>query len=69
MPSTAATATTVPPRQWCEPFSVGKATSSTGTTVFDAGNNAAWTGDEKTGAGAYDTATVTGVPGSPRPAR
>ena len=47
----------------CEPFSVAQAPSSTSTIVFDAGNNAAWTGNEKTGAGAYDTATVTGVPG------
>ncbi len=36
-------------------------TTSTPTTVFDAATNTAWAGTEKTGASAYDTATVTGA--------
>ena len=47
----------------CEPFSVGLAAAATTTSVFDAGNNAPWAGTETAGASAYDTATVTGVPG------
>ncbi len=33
------------------------------TVVFDAANNQAWTGTETTGAGAYDTSSVSGVTG------
>ena len=51
------------PASVCEPFAVGKATSSTGTVVFDAGSNEAWNGTEVTQASAYDTSTVTGVAG------
>ena len=47
----------------CEEFTVGVATATTSTIVFDAGTNAAWSGNEKSGASAYDTASVTGVPG------
>ncbi len=47
----------------CEPFTVGKAAPSATSTVFDAATNAAWTSTETTGAGAYDTAAVTGVTG------
>ncbi len=47
----------------CEPFTVGKATPSTATTVFDATTNAAWGNSEATGASAYDTSAVTGVGG------
>src|SRR6185312_6936412 len=35
----------------------------TATIVFDANTNAAWSGTEKTGASAYDTATVSGQQG------
>ncbi len=42
----------------CEPFSVGLASSSVSTAVFDAATNLAWSGSEVTGASAYDTATV-----------
>jgi hypothetical protein len=44
----------------CEPFSVGTAPSSTSTVLDDAATNAPWTGDETTGAQAYDTSTVSG---------
>ncbi len=37
--------------------------TSTATVVFDASTNMAWSGAETTGASAYDTATVTGIPG------
>ncbi len=37
--------------------------SSTATVVFDASTNAAWSGAEVAGASAYDTASVTGIPG------
>ncbi len=47
----------------CEPFSVGLATSSISTAVFDAATNSAWAGTEVTGAGAYDTASVTSATG------
>jgi uncharacterized repeat protein (TIGR01451 family) len=47
----------------CEPFSLGVPPTTTSTTVFDAGTNAAWTGTESTGASAYDTATVSGQQG------
>jgi hypothetical protein len=47
----------------CESFTVGKATASLGTTVFDAGTNKAWSGSETTGASAYDTAALSGVAG------
>jgi hypothetical protein len=47
----------------CEPFTVLSATSSVTTTVFDAATNAAWTGTEKTGASAYDTAVINGAIG------
>ena len=43
----------------CEQFTVGKGTSQTGTTVFDATTGKAWTNTETTGASAYDTSTVT----------
>ena len=42
----------------CEPFSVGLASSSLSTSVFDAATNSAWSGSEVTGASAFDTATV-----------
>ena len=42
----------------CEPFTVGKGTSNTATTVFNAATNAVWAGTEVTGAKAYDTAKV-----------
>ena len=51
------------PPSSCEPFSVGLATATTSTSVFDAGTNTAWAGTETAGARAYDTAIVTGVPG------
>jgi hypothetical protein len=51
----------------CEPFSVGKKPTSTSTTVFDAATNAPWSGTEKTGASAYDTATVGGKQGGITP--
>ena len=44
----------------CEPFSLGVPETQTSTTVFDAATDAAWTGTEKTGASAYDTASVSG---------
>ena len=44
----------------CEVFSVGQATPSAATALFDASTNAAWSGTEVTGASAYGTATVTG---------
>ncbi len=47
----------------CEPFTVGKAPSTTATVVFDAATNLPWSGTEQTGASAYDTATVTGTAG------
>ena len=47
----------------CESFSVGKASSSTSTIVFDAGTSEAWAGTEVTHAMAFDTSTVTGVVG------
>jgi hypothetical protein len=47
------------PRGTCEPFSVGLASSSISTSVFDAATNSAWAGTEVTGASAYDTAGVT----------
>jgi hypothetical protein len=43
----------------CEPFTVGRGTSTTATTVKDAATGLAWSGSEATGASAYDTATVT----------
>ena len=42
----------------CEPFTVAAGTSTTATTVFDAATNAPWTGNETTGAHAFDTASV-----------
>ncbi len=47
----------------CEPFSLVQASTTAATTVFDAATNSAWAGTEKTGASAYDTATVTGTAG------
>ena len=47
----------------CEPFSVAQSGPGTATVVFDAATNTAWAGTEKTGASAYDTATVTGAGG------
>ncbi len=47
----------------CEPFSVNIGPSATSTTVFDASTNAPWSGSEVGGASAYDTGTVSGVPG------
>ncbi|HEV2413962.1 MAG TPA: hypothetical protein VGX27_04085, partial [Candidatus Dormibacteraeota bacterium] len=44
----------------CEPLTVGKVPTATATAVFDAATNAAWSGTEKVGASAYDTATVSG---------
>jgi len=43
----------------CEPFDVAKASASPGTVVDDAASNGAWSGNEVTGASAYDTSTVT----------
>jgi hypothetical protein len=43
----------------CEPFRVGKGTSSTATKVFDDATQAGWTTTEVAGAKAFDTATVT----------
>ena len=50
-------------RSTCESFSVGKASSSTSTIVFDAGTSEAWAGTEVTHTMAFDTSTVTGVVG------
>ena len=51
-----------------ECFTVGKGTSETKTTVFDASTNAAWSGSESPGASAYDTSSVTPKPsGGPTP--
>ena len=47
----------------CEPFSLVQASTTAATTVFDAATNSAWAGTERTGASAYDTATVTGTAG------
>lgn len=47
----------------CEPFSVGRAGSSTSTAVNDAATNAAWSDTEVSGARAYDTASVGGALG------
>ncbi len=47
----------------CEPFTVGTATSSITTTVFDAATKAAWNGSETTGSSAYDTASIGGTIG------
>ncbi len=47
----------------CEPFAVAQGSAAAATTVFDAATGAAWAGTEKTGASAYDTATVTGTAG------
>ncbi|HEX4163721.1 MAG TPA: hypothetical protein VHZ05_14575 [Acidimicrobiales bacterium] len=44
----------------CEPFSVGTVPSTASTVLNDAATNAPWTGDETTGAQAYDTSTVSG---------
>jgi hypothetical protein len=46
----------------CESFTVGLATPTVGTTVYD-GTNTAWSNSELTGATAYDTSTVGGVTG------
>ncbi len=47
----------------CEPFSVAQLGPVTATVVFDAATGAAWARTEKTGASAFDTATVTGTAG------
>ena len=52
-----------PSTSTCEPFKVATGTSDTDTTVFDAANNAPWSGNEATNAMAYDTATVTASAG------
>jgi hypothetical protein len=41
-----------------------QATSSTSTTVYDAGTGSPWAGSEVAGASSYDTATVSGTGGS-----
>src|SRR5215472_12444039 len=46
-----------------ECFTVGKGTSTTSTTVFDASTNKPWSGTEPTGSSAYDTSTVAGSGG------
>jgi len=45
--------------------SPARQSSNITTVVDDAGTSAAWSGSERTGAEAYDTATVTGVAGGP----
>ena len=45
----------------CELFVVAQGSVAAATTVFDAATNTAWAGTEKTGASAFDTATVTGA--------
>jgi hypothetical protein len=47
----------------CEPFTVAKASSTPATVVFDPATKAQWSKTETTGASAFDTATVAGVPG------
>ena len=47
----------------CEPFTVGKATPSTATTVHDASTHTTWKNSEVTGASAADASTVTRVSG------
>jgi uncharacterized repeat protein (TIGR01451 family) len=47
----------------CEPFSVGKATPTLTTVVDDPSTNAAWDNSETAGATAFDTSTLTAVPG------
>jgi large repetitive protein len=47
----------------CEPFSVVKTSASPGSVVDNAALNAAWNGNEATGASAYDTSSVTAVGG------
>jgi hypothetical protein len=44
----------------CEPFSVGMVPTTTATVLDDAATSAPWTGDETTGAKAFDTSTVSG---------
>ena len=46
-----------------EQVTVGKHSTSLGTTVDDAGTNGAWNELETTGSSAYDTSTVSGVTG------
>src|SRR5207249_1885609 len=48
----------------CEPFTV-KAPTTVTTTVIDEAISAAWSGSEKTGASAHDTATVGGQGATP----
>jgi hypothetical protein len=47
----------------CETFSVDRAPLTITTKVFDGTAQTTWTGDEVTGASAYDTATITGAAG------
>ena len=49
----------------CEPFTVAQGNGSIATSVDDAATNGTWKGTETTGASAFDTSTVTGVPGVP----
>ncbi|MGO8877117.1 MAG: Ig-like domain-containing protein, partial [Acidimicrobiales bacterium] len=52
-----------PSTSGCEPFSVGPVLTATSTIVYDTSHGVPWNGTEATGASAYDTATVVGVPG------
>jgi hypothetical protein len=47
----------------CEPFRVARFAATTATVVFDPAADAPWTKTETTGTSAFDTATVTAVPG------
>ena len=47
----------------CQPFSVTSDPSSTTTAVNDASTNSAWSNTEISGASAFATSTVTGLPG------
>ena len=51
----------------CEPFALGETLTSISTTVDDAGTNAPWTGNETTGASAYDTSSLSGEVGGIAP--
>lgn len=45
----------------CEPFTVSPATPTVSSQVYDARTSAAWSGSEKSGAQAFDTASFGGV--------
>ncbi len=47
----------------CETFTVGQGVVSLSSVVEDASSGSPWAGTEQTGAEAYDTSSVTGVPG------